>query len=204
MRIRTNDAARERQLVQALVDNDPTAWRELRRRYDRVVVSCITRVTRRFAAVSTDDVREIYCRWQIALLANDRARLRAFDRSRGSRFSSYLGMLAMHCAYDWLRVARREWERADLSEARHLPAELPDPFECAAQEEQARLAANALAAFSDRDRAFAELCFGEGMAPDEIARRLKISVKTVYSKKHKIKTRLETIVAHIKDGDAAA
>jgi RNA polymerase sigma-70 factor (ECF subfamily) len=201
---RTNDLARERRLVQALIDNDPRAWRELRRRHDRLVLSCITRITSRFSAVSADDVREIYSRWQIALLANDRAKLRAFDPSRGARFSSYLGMLATHCAYDWLRIARREWEHADLSEARHLPTEAPDPFECAAQEERARLAARAMADFSERDRAFATLCFGEGMDPHEIAKRLQISVKTVYSKKHKIKAKLESIVANIKDDDVAA
>jgi RNA polymerase sigma-70 factor (ECF subfamily) len=203
MNPRTNDAIRERQLVQALIGNDPVAWRELRRRHDRLVLSCITRVTSRFG-VSTEDVRDIYARWQIGLLANNRAKLRAFDRARGSRFSSYLGMLATHCAYDWLRVARREWERADMSEARHVSSEALDPFEYAAQQERARLAARAMADFSERDRRFAALCFGEGMDPHEIARRLQISVKTVYSKKHKIKARLELIVANIKDEDVAA
>jgi RNA polymerase sigma-70 factor (ECF subfamily) len=203
MNLRTNDAARERLLVQELIGNDPAAWRELRRRHDRLVLSCINRVTSRFG-VSAEDVRDIYARWQIALLANNRAKLRAFDRDRGSCFSSYLGMLATHCAYDWLRVARREGERADLGEARHVPTEALDPFEYAAQQERVRLAARAMADFSERDRTFAALCFGEGMDPHEIARRMKISVKTVYSKKHKIKARLESIVANIKDDDVAA
>jgi RNA polymerase sigma-70 factor (ECF subfamily) len=203
MRTHTNDAARERQLVQALIGNDPVAWRELGRRHDRLISTCITRVTSRFG-VSAEDVRDIYTQWQIALLANDRAKLRAFDRSRGSCFSSYLGMLATHCAYDWLRVARRERERADLSEAKQVPTEALDPFEYTARRERARLAERAIADFSAHDRAFAALCFGEGMDPHEIARRLEISVKTVYSKKHKIKAKLESIVANIKDDDLAA
>jgi RNA polymerase sigma-70 factor, ECF subfamily len=58
--------------------------------------------------------------------------------------------------------------------------------------------------FSERDRVFAALYFGEGMQPDEIARSMKISVKTVYSKKHKIQSKLESIVAGIRGSNAAA
>jgi RNA polymerase sigma-70 factor (ECF subfamily) len=60
-----------------------------------------------------------------------------------------------------------------------------------------------MANFSARDRTFAALYFGEGMDPVEIARSMKISVKTVYSKKHKIQSKLATLVARIR-GDVAA
>ena len=33
------------------------------------------------------------------------------------------------------------------------------------------------------------------MTPDEIAERMNISVKTVYTKKHKIQARLESVLA---------
>jgi len=65
-----------------------------------------------------------------------------------------------------------------------------------ADRERADFAHKMLEDFTPRDRAFAALYFGEGMEPDEIARRMKISVKTVYSKKHKIQARLEAAVRH--------
>ena len=58
-----------------------------------------------------------------------------------------------------------------------------------------RSSARVMAGFSERDRIFAALYFGEGMEPNEIARSMNISVKTVYSKKHKIQSKLESIVA---------
>jgi RNA polymerase sigma-70 factor (ECF subfamily) len=197
------DVDDERALVDALVANDPAAWREFQRRYDRLILRCITKVTKRFAAVSQDDVREIYAQLLVSLLANGKSKLRAFDSARGSRFSSYIGMLAIHCAYDWLRAMRREPQREALAEAVELTSELPDPFEAAAQQERADLAARVMEGFSERDRTFAALYFGEGMEPHEIARSMKISVKTVYSKKHKIQSKLESIVARIRGHVAA-
>jgi RNA polymerase sigma-70 factor (ECF subfamily) len=197
MRNATYDAAREQKLVQALLGRDAAAWREFRRRHDRLVWRCITRVTSRFDAVTHEDVREIQARWQLSLLANDMAKLRAFDRSRGSTLSSYIAMLAIHCAYDWLRAFRRELPRASLGEAKHVHWPGPDPFETLAQRERAGLAARALAGFTERERVFATLCFAQGLEPREIADFMNISVKTVYSKKHKIMAKLEAVVATI-------
>jgi RNA polymerase sigma-70 factor (ECF subfamily) len=40
------------------------------------------------------------------------------------------------------------------------------------------------------------LYFDQGLEPEEVAQRMRISVKTVYSKKHKIRTRLEQMLQH--------
>jgi RNA polymerase sigma-70 factor (ECF subfamily) len=185
-------------LVEALVANEAWAWREFLRRYDPMLHRCIAGVTRRFAAVSPCDVSDIHAQLLLSLLANDRAKLRAFDPSRGSRFSSYLGMLAIHCAYDHLRSVRREPRREELSETNSPVCDDADPYERAVQDERAALAARVLEGFSERDRVFAALYFGEGMEPSEIARSMKISLKTVYSKKHKIQSKLEGIMARLR------
>ena len=39
------------------------------------------------------------------------------------------------------------------------------------------------------------VAYSEGLEPDEVARRMGISVKTVYSKKHKIQRRLVSLLA---------
>jgi RNA polymerase sigma-70 factor (ECF subfamily) len=48
-----------------------------------------------------------------------------------------------------------------------------------------------LSGFSKKDRTFVELFFMQGRTPEQIAEEMRISVKTVYSKKHKIRCRLE-------------
>ncbi len=184
----------DEQLIARLIKSQPLAWREFERRYDRLIDRCILKVTRRFSSVvSADDVREIASTLRLSLLANDMHKLRTFDPERGNRFSSWIGLLAINCAYDYLRSVRREPGKAALAEASDLAAETPDPFESVAQRQRAGIAQKLLESFSARDRAFAALYFGEGLDPNVIAARMKISVKTVYSKKHKIQARLEAM-----------
>ena len=47
-----------------------------------------------------------------------------------------------------------------------------------------------LAEFTDKDRTFVELYYQRGLEADEIAAEMQISLKTVYSKKHKIRAHL--------------
>ena len=41
------------------------------------------------------------------------------------------------------------------------------------------------------DQTFVRLYYMDGLSPEEVAEEMQISVKTVYSKKHKIRSRLE-------------
>jgi RNA polymerase sigma-70 factor (ECF subfamily) len=201
---RAESADADAALVARLVIDEPAAWVEFTCKYDRLVMRCITKVTKGFASVSLDDVYEIRGQLYLSLVTNDHAKLRSFDPSRGSRLSSYVGMLAIHCAYDWLRTTRREPQREALAAVDEVSCLTPDPFEATAQAERAKLAARVMAGFSERDRVFAALYFAEGMEPHEIARSMKISLKTVYSKKHKIQSKLESIVACLRSELSAA
>ena len=99
----------ESELLAGLLGGSERAWREFHLRYDRLIYRCITKVTGRFAAVvSQDDIREIYATLLVQLLSNDMHKLRTFDAARGNRFSSWLGLLAINAAYDYLRAIRRE------------------------------------------------------------------------------------------------
>ena len=161
-----------------------------------MILRCITKVTRRFSSiVSQDDVREVYATLYVSLLANDKHKLRTFDPERGNRFSSWIGLLAINAAYDYLRTLKREPQKECITEAMDLSCDLPDPFELTSEHERATIAQRTLEDFSEKDRVFAALYFGEGMDPQDIATKMNISVKTVYSKKHKIQSRLESVLA---------
>jgi RNA polymerase sigma-70 factor (ECF subfamily) len=189
------EARPDDELVAAMLTDEPWAWKEFQRRFDRLIQRCITKVTRRFSSLlGPDDVRDIYASLYLSLVANGRHKLRSFDPARGNRFSSWIGLLAINAAYDYLRQIKREPNRTTLADAHELACDLPDPFESAVEAERAGIAANLLASFSAKDRTFATLYFGEELDPAEIASRLNISVKTVYSKKHKIQSRLESVL----------
>jgi RNA polymerase sigma-70 factor (ECF subfamily) len=191
----TPSAWSETELLDRLLKSDANAWRELNQRYARLVTSCIQRVVARFARrVSVDAVEEIYATFSLKLLANDKHKLRSFEPSRGNKLGTWLGMLATHCAYDYLRSVRREPSSVCLTEAETLSSENQDPCESAMLSERAKLVQGLLAEFSDKDRQFVTLYYQDGLSPEHVAERLGISVKTVYSKKHKIQRKLCEIV----------
>lgn len=178
-------------LVKGLVGNDTAAWQALSLRYGRLIQSCIHRVISRFPGVArTDDAVEVTSMLYVQLLSNDRTRLKTFAPERGCKLGTWLGLLATHTAYDFLRGVRKLPRAVELTEAEELAAEAPDAAELTLSHERASRVAALLAEFTLKDREFVELYFGEGLDPDEVARRMGISVKTVYSKKHKIQRRL--------------
>jgi len=183
------------ELVRGLIDNHPEAWQALTVRYGRLIQSCIHRVTSRFASVvQKDDASEIYSMLCVQLLANDRSKLRSFAPERGCKLGTWLGLLATHTAYDFLRSIRKIPHANGLTEAEDLSEDRPDPAELTLHREQLARLATVLQGFTRKDREFVELYFGEGLEPDEVARRMGISVKTVYSKKHKIQRRLVSLL----------
>jgi RNA polymerase sigma-70 factor (ECF subfamily) len=187
--------ASELELVHALVENHPEAWEALTVRYGRLIQSCIQRVTTRFSSVvQKDDASEIYSMLFVQLLANDRNKLRSFAPERGCKLGTWLGLLATHTAYDFLRSIRKVPHATGLAEAESLCGEGPDPAEVTLQHERLSRVRAVLADFSHKDREFVMLYFGEGLEADEVARRMGISVKTVYSKKHKIQRRLVSLL----------
>jgi RNA polymerase sigma-70 factor (ECF subfamily) len=179
------------ELVKGLVSNDASAWQALSFRYGRLIQSCIHRVIARFpGVVRAEDASEVNSILYVQLLANDRGKLRSFAPERGCKLGTWLGLLATHSAYDYLRSIRRVPRSVELTEAEDLACETPDPVEVTLRGERASRVSEVLAEFTSKDREFVELYFGEGLDPDEVARRMGISVKTVYSKKHKIQRRL--------------
>ena len=183
-------------LLGGLLANDPSAWRTFNTRYARLVYSCISRVMARFSTVTSgDDVREVYATLCVQLLANDKKKLRSFEASRGTKLGSWLGMLAVHAAYDHLRAVRRTPLYGSLVEAESMCAEQPSPFEQSLSRERAAHVTRLMDSLSDKDKLFFRLYFADGLSPEAVAERMGISIKTVYSKKHKITAKLEALLA---------
>ncbi|MCS6899357.1 MAG: sigma-70 family RNA polymerase sigma factor, partial [Myxococcales bacterium] len=190
-----SNAETEGMLVARMIEGEARAWREFQAKYDRLIYRCITKVTARFATrLGAEDVKEIYATLLLQLLANDKHKLRTFDPRRGNRFGSWVGLLAINAAYDHLRSIRKNARRAPLTEAEGLTVESLDPHDLCELRQRAALVEGMLAEFSAKDRQFVELYFGEGLKPEEVAVRMQISVKTVYSKKHKIQSRLGALL----------
>lgn len=182
-------------LVERMLRGEDKAWREFHANYHRLIYRCISKVTSRFSStVSTEEMGEIYSMFLDRLIANDMKKLRTFDPTRGNRLGSWLGMLAVNCAYDHLRsLRRRDQNLAPLDLADEMSDASPSPCENLERKQRIAIANELLAAFPNRDREFLML-YCEGLSAEEIAERLQIGLKTVYSRKHKIQSRLGAII----------
>ena len=182
------------ELRDVVVGKDERAWCELLRRFRSLVFRCINKVAvKHERRLFAEDVNEIFSEVCFNLLRDDMKKLRAWDPARGSKLGTWLGLIAMNTAYDFLRACRRRPMLDLLESAPERPAADPSALDELLDKERWGYVANLLAEFSEKDRRFVELYYARGLLPEEVAAAMRISVKTVYSKKNKLRTRLEAI-----------
>jgi RNA polymerase sigma-70 factor (ECF subfamily) len=184
-------------LLQLVLRKSQPAWGELMRRFRGLVFRCITKVAAKYDAVlSNEDANEIFGDMCFNLLRDDMRKLRAYDPARGAKLGSWLGLLAINTAYDYLRQTSRRPLLDRLDGTLDRAGEGPNALDFILEKERWGYLNTLLADFSARDRRFVELYYVGGLLPDEVAREMGISVKTVYSKKNKLRTKLLALAGH--------
>jgi RNA polymerase sigma-70 factor, ECF subfamily len=178
-------------LLEAVLGRDQVAWKELIRRYRALVFRCITKVAAKYDAIlSNEDANEIFGDMCFNLLRDNMRKLRAYDPARGAKLGSWLGLLAINTAYDYLRQTSRRPMLDRLDNAPERPGDGPSALDDLIEKERWGYLNHLLADFSAKDRRFVELYYGHGLLPEEVAAAMGISVKTVYSKKNKLRMKL--------------
>jgi RNA polymerase sigma-70 factor (ECF subfamily) len=185
------DSISDAALLHAVLRGAPNAFDALLRRYRALLFRCITRITGRYERVlCAQDIDEIYAEVCLLLWCDDLRRLRAFDPQRGMKLGSWLGLLATHATYDYLRKLARRPPHDELDYAPERVVSDPDALDRLIEGERRCQLAALTGELSRRDRDFVALYFAADESPEAVAQKLRISVKTVYSKKNKITTRL--------------
>jgi RNA polymerase sigma-70 factor (ECF subfamily) len=189
----------EAELVHSLIAGDEPAWRAFHALFAEVLLDDITRVRRQFPQlIGAADVEDIYSELCLQLLSGDKRRLRQFDPGHGTSLRAWLGVLARHAAFDFLRYRRRQptvpFRGDETARIEILRSEELDALSVCASRERARMVATLVEGLSERDQQFVELYFYQGLDPEQTAERLGICVGTVYSKKHKIRARIESLL----------
>jgi RNA polymerase sigma-70 factor (ECF subfamily) len=182
----------ERQLLRRVLESNDRAWTELLRRYRSLIYRCITKVTMRYApGLASADLDEIFADVLMNLLRDDMRKLRLYNPHRGTKLGSWIGMISINSAYDYLRsVGRRP--HLDRLEGLSDPHEEADrsPLDLLIEKERWDHLNGLLGDFSEKDRTFVALYFGQGLEAEDVAKHMSISLKTVYTKKHKIRAHL--------------
>ena len=180
-------------------------WADFVQRYERLIVSCVVKALRRYGATfSRDDLDDLVGDVWLALLREDMKKLRQYDATRGFRIASFLGLVATNATIDHLRARQAEATPLDdvIEDYASLRAEAPrDVVEA---REEAELARAALAQLSGDERAFVVDCFRDERSPEELARALGVTTNTVYSRKFKIREKLQKIVRTLDGAPVAA
>lgn len=182
----------DRELLKFVLRNDARGWAELVRRFRPLIYRCITKVTLKYApSLGGADLDEIYADVMMQLVRDDMHKLRIYNPARGTKLGSWIGMISVNAAYDFLRGAGRR-PLLDKVDGALDPHEECDrtPLDLLIEKERWGHLNELLSDFSDKDRTFVELYYQRGMEADEIAAEMQISLKTVYSKKHKIRAHL--------------
>ncbi len=105
-------------------------------------------------------------------------------------------MLAVHATYDYLRTLRRRPTGIPIENVLDLATGSPAPEELCIQRQRNEVVAKLLGELTEKDRQFMVLHFGQGLEPEQVALAMGISVKTVYTKKHKLRGRLEAMLTN--------
>ena len=192
-------------LLDEVLSGDESAWRELLRRFRGLIYRCIHKAIAKFDSVLPSEAAdEIFSEVCFNLLRNDMRKLRLYDPNKGSKLGSWIGLISINSAYDHLRTCARQPILDQIDGTPDRPDQAPSPLDrLLCKERSARLYEMARD-FSPRDRRFMELYFNQGMSPAEVAQRMEISVKTVYSKKNKIRKRLLAMTTHERPAALAA
>lgn len=186
----------DRELLRRVLLGQENGWTELVRRYRSLIFRCITKVTCKFAPhMAGADVDEIYADVLLSLLRDDMRKLRLYDPTRGTKLGSWIGMISVNAAYDHLRAAGRRpmLDRLDGAPDPHEPCDRTPLDELMEKERWGHLN-HILSEFSDKDRTFLSLYYAQGLDAETVANRMSISLKTVYSKKHKIRAHLRRVL----------
>ena len=166
------------------------------RRFRSLIYRCITKVIGRYDSVlSSADADEIYAEVMVSLVRDDMRKLRLYDARRGTKLSSWLGMIATNTAYDFLRGTARRPILDRIDGAPEIDSLEASPLDDVLSTERRAHLNLLLSDYSDKDRAFVSLYYAQGLPAEEVAEEMKISIKTVYSKKHKLLSRLQGTLA---------
>jgi RNA polymerase sigma-70 factor (ECF subfamily) len=167
---------------------------ELTRRFSPLIAACVTRTLRRYGAAATVETHDLVNEVWVALLRDDKRKLRQYDAQRGARLTSFIGLVATHVTIDHLRTPRAEELALDGMTEEQLATRVEAPAERIERRQEAARARQAVRRLSRSDRALFASYVDDEQEPEAIARDWGVSVNTIYSRKSRIRRQLQQLL----------
>jgi RNA polymerase sigma-70 factor (ECF subfamily) len=186
----------ERALLRKCCSGQAGAWEQFLVRYNKLIYYSIHRTCAgRHYRADADEVEDLFSEVLVHFIKDDFKKLRLYRGDEGCSGATWIRTITVRYTIDYLRSRSRQQERVDIDgEDIGLEVSLKNPVTQPDQvfenQEEDRLMSEAIARLPENDRYFIELYYGRGLSPDQTARVLGLSTKSVYSRVNRLKAKL--------------
>lgn len=168
-------------------------------RYSRLIYYSIQRTSQiKSYPLTPEELEDLFHEIFELLLRDDCKKLRQYRGDRGCTVATWLRTIAVRHVLDHIRRSGRPYLRVDFeAEAEaaavaesSLQGPALSPEEMLLVKEREELVSQAIAELSEEDRRFVELYYLRELSPEDVARALRVTVSTVYSRVNRLKAKI--------------
>ncbi len=188
----------ESQLLRGCIQKEKAAWDEFVERYSSLIYYCIHQCLRKYSfSAQPEDVEDLFHTVFHVLLEDNCKKLRQFKKR--CSLASWIRVITTRIVIDWLRKERPsvplDAEDKDGGSFHDKLSDTDTDIEERIYEEQRRkLLKQALKQTTPEDRLLAVLVYQREMSVEEIAAAMNISKEAVYTRKHRLKEKLQDTI----------
>ena len=196
----STDQDAQRQLLRNCWAKKRGAWEEFVSQYSRLIYYSIQRTCRlKSYPVTPEELEDLFNEVFVLILKDDCKKLRQYRGDRGCSVATWLRTITGRHVLDHIRRSGRAYLRVDFEaeaeagagESSLAPASgVMSPEEALLAREQEEVVAQAVSELSGEDRRFIELYYLQELSPEEVARSLRVTVSTVYSRVNRLKSKI--------------
>jgi RNA polymerase sigma factor (sigma-70 family) len=191
------------ELIIACCRRESGAWEGFLEQYSKLIYYSIHRTCKlRHYRVSREELEDLFNDVLVHFIRDDCKRLRMFRGDGGCSVATWIRTVTVRYVIDYLRQQYRirglvniEDDNIVAEVSRERPVTRPDEIYELREEE--RIFDKAVGSLEENDKCFMELYYTRGLSPDEVSQVLGISVKTVYSRVNRIKTKIQLAVENL-------
>jgi len=195
-----SDLSNDLALLTACISGSKEAWDAFVGRFSKLIFFAINKTLRLHNYSLDQDVADdLFNSVFVSLLDNDYKKLRQFEGRDGCSLTSWVRLITINRAIDFLRGCKQHISLDDNSDHKQpLVDRLPDRNTSFEEEldraDTSRALKKAIEELPESDRLFMKLFYEKELPPEEIALIMNVSVNTVYSKKNRVREKLQKIL----------
>jgi len=188
----------DRQLISKCLSGDRGAWETVVRRFSNLVYQTVrTTFLAKQIPLSRQDLEDLHNTVFLGLFEQGCAKLKLYQGRNGCTLASWIRIVTVRIVLNHLRkkgVDGPLWEKkkAPVEELSWLRGDDQGPLALMESAEQEKLVHEGMESLAPRDRLFMKLHVDQGLAVEEVAEALQISVQNAYVVKHRAVERLKS------------